>query len=56
MDRCIFSKKNHPKHFQIKAVEVYGILVWHTYWERPFMLLKQRSVNDILTRRGGKVV
>lgn len=35
-------------------MEVYGILVWYTYWEYPSMLIKQRSINDILTQKKKK--
>lgn len=55
MDRTHIQQKKTPKHFQKKTVEVYDILVWHTYWECPFMLLKQRRINDILTQREGKL-
>lgn len=54
MDRMHIQQKKKKKK-QIKTVEVYGTLVWHTYWECPFMLLKQRSINDILIVREGKL-
>lgn len=31
-------------------MEVYSILVWHAHWEYPSMLIKQRSINYILTQ------
>lgn len=35
-------------------MEVYGTLVWHTCWEYPSIVIKQRSTNDILTQRKEK--
>lgn len=35
-------------------MEVYSILVWHAHWEYLSMLIKQRSINDILTQEKNK--